>query len=165
MQVEAEALKITRDDVTRFARLCEMLGSSSEQERATAALKATQQLRKWDLTWTDLLTNPIHLLLANPTQMEAAIKKVWEEKLARERKERIERRWAELQKRAEALRSSHGTLLLKKERDLLNKVTKRICTLQWAEEIVPEVEKEIGVTVQRVKTKVASTGERLNGAA
>lgn len=148
-------MKITKDDVTRFARVCEMLGSPSEQERATAALKATQQLRKWDLTWTDLLTNPLHLLLANPTQFENAIKKVWEEKQAREHKERIERRWAELQKRAETLRSSHSMLLLQKERDLLNKVTKRVCTLQWAEKILPELEKEIVVTVHRVKTNAA----------
>src|SRR5262245_31756421 len=100
-----------------------MLGSPNEQERATAALKATQQLRKWDLTWTDLLTNPIHLLLTDPTQLQKAVKKVWEETQARMHAERIERRWAELQERAEALRSSHGTLLLQKERDLLDKVT------------------------------------------
>jgi hypothetical protein len=160
-------LKITKDDITRFARVCEMLGSSNEQERATAALKATQQLRKWDLTWTDLLTNPIHLLLTNPTQLQNAVKKVWEETQAREHEERIERRWAELQRRAEALRSSHGMLLLQKERDLLDKVTRRSCTLQWAEEILPEVEKEIVVTVHRVKTDAAqgSTDECLNGAA
>jgi hypothetical protein len=148
-------LKITKDDITRFARLCEMLGSPNEQERATAALKATEQLRKWDLTWTDLLTNPIHLLLTDPTQLQAAVKIVWEEKQAREHNERIERRWTDLQKRAEALQSSHGPLLLQNERDLLDKVTKRRCTLQWAEEILPEVEKEIVVTVQRVKTNAA----------
>ena len=152
---EVEALKITKDDITRFARVCEMLGSPNEQERATAALKATEQLRKWDLTWTDLLTNPIHLLLTDPTQLQAAVKIVWEEKQAREQNERIERRWDELQKRAEALQSSHGRLLLQKERDLLDQVTKRSCTLQWAEEILPEVEKEIVVTVQRVKTNAA----------
>lgn len=148
-------MKITKDDITRFARLCEMLGSPNEQERATAALKATQQLRKWDLTWTDLLTNPIHLLLTDPSQLQKAVKTVWEETQARMHAERVERRWTELQARAEALRSSHGTLLLQKERDLLDKVTRRDCTLQWAEEILPEVEKEIGVAVHRVKTNAA----------
>lgn len=148
-------MTITREDMTRFARVCEMLGSSNEQERATAALKATEQLRKWDLTWTDLLTNPMHLLLTRPAQLEDLIKTAWEEKQAREQREWIERRWVELQGRAEALRLSHDQLLMRRERDFLNKVTNRDCPLQWAEEILALLEKEILVTVHHVKTNAA----------
>lgn len=148
-------MTITNDDITRFARVCEMLGSPNEQERATAALKASEQLRKWDLTWTALLSNPMHLLLANPTQLHDVIKTAWKEKQAREHRERIERRWAELQMRAEALRSSLGTLLLRKEQDLLDRVRQRGCTLQLAEEILPALEKEIVLTVRRLKTNAA----------
>lgn len=41
-------------DVDRFARIVEMLGSSYEQERSTAALRATQMLQDAGLTWTDV---------------------------------------------------------------------------------------------------------------
>lgn len=148
-------MTITADDITRFARVCEMLGSPNEQERATAALKASEQLRKWDLTWTALLSNPMHLLAANPTHLHNVIKTAWEEKQAREHRERIERRWAELQMRAETLRSSHGMLLLRKEQEMLETVRQRGCPLQLAEEIMPALEKEIVLTVRRLKTNAA----------
>ena len=152
---KAEDVTIGKDDIIRFARVCEMMGSPNEQERATAALKASEQLRKWGLTWTELLTNPMHLLLTKPTLLQDLIKAAWEEKQARELKDRIDRKWLELQQRAEALRLSHDKLLLQKERDLLSRVTKRDCPLQLAEQILLTLEKEILVTVHRVKTNAA----------
>ncbi len=64
-------------------------------------------------------------------------------------------RWAELQERAEALRSGHGTLLLQEERDLLDKVTKARLHASMGRRNTTEVEKEIVVAVQRVKTSAA----------
>jgi hypothetical protein len=156
---------ITKDDISRFARLCEMLGSPSEQERATAALKASEQLRKWELTWTELLSNPMHLLLANPEKLRSLISKAWEEKQEREEKERVERRWTALHQRAEALRSSHGMLLLKKENALLDEVTKRRFALQLAEQVLLELEKEIVLNVRYMKTKATSADEHADSTA
>ncbi len=159
------AVQVTKDDVSRFARLCEMLGSPSEQERATAALKATELLRKWELTWTELLSNPTHLLLANPERLQGLIKKAWEEKQEREEKERVERRWTALHQRAEALRSSHGMLLLKKERALLEEVSKRRFALQLAEQVLLELEKEMVLNVRYMKTKATPAAEHADSTA
>ena len=43
-------------DAVRFSKICEMLTSSHDGERAVAAAKATSMLREAGLTWTDLVT-------------------------------------------------------------------------------------------------------------
>ena len=43
-------------DRARLARLCEMLRSDNEQERATAARMASNALQSAGLSWTDLIT-------------------------------------------------------------------------------------------------------------
>jgi hypothetical protein len=42
-------------DLDKFARICGMLGSNHDGERAAAALKATEFLRARNLTWEDFV--------------------------------------------------------------------------------------------------------------
>ncbi len=50
----------------KLARLCEMLGSSCEQERATAARMATAMLRGAGVTWTEVVEEAFGV--ARPSQ-------------------------------------------------------------------------------------------------
>lgn len=46
---------ITQTDATRLAKICGMLGSNHDGERAAAALKADSMVRDLGLTWQDVI--------------------------------------------------------------------------------------------------------------
>lgn len=71
-------------DLPRFAKLCAMLASPNEGERASAALKASEMLKAADLTWQDVLkdSNALaeHLSLAKTDSEEARAHRFWKTK-------------------------------------------------------------------------------------
>lgn len=61
-------MALTLADIDKFSRICGMLGSVHDGERAAAALKATEFLQARSLTWADL----IKALPAGPRQTREA---------------------------------------------------------------------------------------------
>ena len=57
---------IPRSELIRLSKLCGMLGSAHAGERAAAAAKADQLIRKHGLTWTEVLTSAPRTLAAPP---------------------------------------------------------------------------------------------------
>jgi len=71
-------------DLPRFIKLCGMLGSPNEGERASAALKASEMLKAADLTWDDVFkdANALaeHLTLTKSDNEEARAHRFWKTK-------------------------------------------------------------------------------------
>ena len=71
-------------DLPRFAKLCAMLASPNEGERASAASKASEMLKAAGLSWGDVIkdANALseHLALANPDNEEARAHRFWKTK-------------------------------------------------------------------------------------
>lgn len=71
-------------DLPRFIKLCGMLASPNEGERASAALKASEMLKAADLTWQDVLkdSNALaeHLSLGKIDDEEARAHRFWKTK-------------------------------------------------------------------------------------
>jgi hypothetical protein len=71
-------------DLSRFIKLCGMLASPNEGERASAALKASEMLKSADLTWNDVIkdANALaeHMSLGNADDPEARARRFWKTK-------------------------------------------------------------------------------------
>ncbi len=71
-------------DLPRFIKLCGMLASPNEGERASAALKASEMLKSADLTWHDVIkdANALveHMSLGNAEDPEARARRFWKTK-------------------------------------------------------------------------------------
>lgn len=71
-------------DLARFTKLCGMLGSPNEGERASAALKASEMLKAADLTWEDVFKDSKalaeHLTLTKSDNEEARAHRFWKTK-------------------------------------------------------------------------------------
>ncbi|WP_045836427.1 hypothetical protein [Hyphomicrobium sp. 99] len=68
-------------DLPRFAKLCAMLASPNEGERASAGLKASEMLKAADLTWEDVIKDSKalaeHLTLTKSDNEEARAHRFW----------------------------------------------------------------------------------------
>ncbi|HML30134.1 MAG TPA: hypothetical protein PKE16_15140 [Hyphomicrobium sp.] len=68
-------------DVPRFMKLCAMLASPNEGERASAAAKASEMLKAANLTWNDVIkdakTLNDHIALGNAREEEARAHRFW----------------------------------------------------------------------------------------
>jgi hypothetical protein len=71
-------------DLPRFIKLCGMLASPNEGERASAALKASEMLKSADLTWHDVIKDAGALLehtsLGSAADAEARAQRFWKTK-------------------------------------------------------------------------------------
>jgi hypothetical protein len=71
-------------DLPRFIKLCGMLASPNEGERASAALKASEMLKSADLTWHDVVkdANALleHVSHGNAEDAEARAHRFWKTK-------------------------------------------------------------------------------------
>ncbi|MET1047725.1 MAG: hypothetical protein ABWX70_13685 [Hyphomicrobium sp.] len=76
-------------DLARFLKLCAMLGSPNEGERASAATKATEMLKSANLTWSDVIKDgkslDDHIALGNAAEEEARAHRFWKTRGAPER--------------------------------------------------------------------------------
>jgi hypothetical protein len=76
-------------DHTRFLKLCGMLASPSDGERASAAAKASEMLKAADLTWNDVIkdakTLNEHIALGNAREEEVRAHRFWKPRNASER--------------------------------------------------------------------------------
>jgi hypothetical protein len=72
-------------DLPRFVKLCAMLASSHEGERASAALKASDMLNAIGLTWSDMIKDRDALLehvnLPNAEDTQARARRFWKGKI------------------------------------------------------------------------------------
>lgn len=68
-------------DVPRFMKLCGMLASPNEGERASAAAKASEMLKAANLTWNDVIkdakTLNDHIALGNAREEEQRAHRFW----------------------------------------------------------------------------------------
>lgn len=68
-------------DLPRFLKLCGMLASPNDGERAAAALKASEMLKAADLTWHDVIKDTKalndHLALGSADDEEARAQRFW----------------------------------------------------------------------------------------
>jgi hypothetical protein len=71
-------------DLPRFIKLCGMLASPNEGERASAALKASEMLKSADLTWHDIIkdANALsdHGSLGSAADAEVRARRFWKAK-------------------------------------------------------------------------------------
>ncbi len=76
-------------DLPRFVKLCAMLGSPNEGERASAAAKASEMLKAADLSWSDVMkdakTLNEHIALGNAAEEEVRAHRFWKTRGAPER--------------------------------------------------------------------------------
>jgi hypothetical protein len=76
-------------ELARFNKLCAMLGSPNEGERASAAAKASEMLKAANLTWSDVIkdakTLNEHLALGNAAEEEVRAHRFWKTRGASER--------------------------------------------------------------------------------
>jgi|SRR3569832_1044845 hypothetical protein len=76
-------------DHARFLKLCGMLASPSEGERASAAAKASEVLKAANLTWSDVLKDAKmlneHIALGNAPEEEVRAHRFWKTRGASER--------------------------------------------------------------------------------
>jgi len=72
-------------DLQRFIKLCAMLASSHEGERASAALKASDMLNAAGLTWNDMIKDRDTLLervtRPNVEDAQARARRFWKSKI------------------------------------------------------------------------------------
>lgn len=84
----AERRQVTFD-LPRFMKLCGMLASPNEGERASAAAKATEMLKAANLTWNDVIkdakTLNDHIALGNAAEEEARAHRFWKTRGSSER--------------------------------------------------------------------------------
>ncbi|MFT3730643.1 MAG: hypothetical protein QM780_04335 [Hyphomicrobium sp.] len=68
-------------DLPRFLKLCAMLASPSEGERASAAVKASEMLKAANLSWQDVVkdskTLNEHIALGNAREEEVRAHRFW----------------------------------------------------------------------------------------
>lgn len=68
-------------DLPRFLKLCAMLGSPNDGERASAAAKASEMLKAANLTWHDVVKDARalneHIALGNAAEEEARAHRFW----------------------------------------------------------------------------------------
>ncbi len=68
-------------DVARFLKLCGMLGSPNDGERASAAAKATEMLKAANLTWSDAIKDAKalhdHIALGSAREEEVRAHRFW----------------------------------------------------------------------------------------
>lgn len=78
---EASERRSTAFDLPRFMKLCAMLSSPSEGERASAAAKASDMLKAANLTWQDVMKDgralDEHIALGNAPEEEARAHRFW----------------------------------------------------------------------------------------
>jgi hypothetical protein len=76
-------------DLARFMKLCGMLASPNDGERASAAAKASEMLKAADLTWTDVIkdakTLHEHIALGSAREEEVRAHKFWKTRGGSER--------------------------------------------------------------------------------
>jgi hypothetical protein len=76
-------------DLARFLKLCGMLASPSDGERASAAAKASEMLKAADLTWNDVIkdakTLNDHIALGNAREEEVRAHRFWKTRSGSER--------------------------------------------------------------------------------
>jgi hypothetical protein len=76
-------------DLARFMKLCGMLASPSDGERASAAAKASEMLKAADLTWNEVIkdakTLNEHIELGNAREEEVRAHRFWKTRSASER--------------------------------------------------------------------------------
>lgn len=76
--------RLANFDLSRFLKLCGMLASPNEGERASAALKASEMLKSADLTWQDVVKDAAALAeqmsLAKGEGEEARAHRFWKTK-------------------------------------------------------------------------------------
>ncbi len=68
-------------DLPRFVKLCAMLGSPSDGERASAAAKASEMLKAANLSWNDVIKDAKalneHLALGDAAEEEVRAHRFW----------------------------------------------------------------------------------------
>jgi hypothetical protein len=71
-------------DAARFLKLCGMLASPNDGERASAAAKASEMLKAVNLTWDDVIkdakTLHDHIALGNAREEEVRAHRFWKTK-------------------------------------------------------------------------------------
>jgi hypothetical protein len=81
VETQASASLPSRFDLPRFLKLCAMLSSSNEGERASAAAKASDMLKAANLSWGDVVKDAKslddHIALGGSVDEKARAQRFW----------------------------------------------------------------------------------------
>jgi hypothetical protein len=81
--------RVVTFDLPRFMKLCGMLASPNDGERASAAAKVAEMLKAANLTWNDVIkdakTLNEHIALGNAAEEEVRAHRFWKTRSAPER--------------------------------------------------------------------------------